>query len=207
MGVPEVGDRKTFQAEYSIGFGAVRTVEQLRKYVSSLLCYEHEYEITESNIMPGVVGYIGNVTVFADAEDPDKCFVAYRSSWQEGEVPEAFKAAIKAHLESFAEANTEGPAETLCSGSESLSVPPAVTVKFGGSFYGTKRLSIPFKKVVAKAHWKEAEYPSLGAVRTVGHLRKLLNNEQYYEHEYEITESDAMPGVVAYIGNLTVFAD
>ena len=61
------------------------------KYINTEQYCEHEYQITKSHLLPRVEGYIGNLTVFSDAEHPDKSFVVYRAKWDSGEVSDAFK--------------------------------------------------------------------------------------------------------------------
>merc|ERR1719217_1926632 len=97
--VPEVGDVGTTEKEVP-GLGLVKMSQTLRKYINTESYYEQEYHLT-SNLLEGVEGYIANVTVFYDAGSPDKTFVAYRATWDQGEVSDVFKALIKKTIDSF----------------------------------------------------------------------------------------------------------
>merc|ERR1712227_134607 len=104
--------------------------QTLRKYINTESYYEQEYHLT-SNVLAGVEGYIANVTVFYDVGSPDKSFVAYRATWDQGEVSDAFKAGLKRHIDTFEDST---PATPL------TSMNPAS----GSSLYITKQLSVPF---------------------------------------------------------------
>jgi len=55
-------------------------------------------------MLPDVEGYIANVTVFYDAENPGKSFVAYRATWDQGEVNNVFKALVKGLIDTLEDA-------------------------------------------------------------------------------------------------------
>merc|ERR1712054_228690 len=80
--------------------GLVKNSQTLRKYINTESYYEREYHFT-SNLLPEVEGYIANMTVFYDAESPEKSFVAYRATWDQGEVSDMFKALIKGLIDTF----------------------------------------------------------------------------------------------------------
>jgi hypothetical protein len=215
--VPEVGDVRNLECEFP-GLGVVKVSETLRKYINSDSYYEHEYYLTESNMLPEVEGYIGSFMLFSDVECPEKSFVAYRATWNKGKVSDSIKAAFKRSIDAM-----EDPTPTM----------PLTPVSFrsGCSFYMTKHLSVPLAKAAAKAHWKfqnvpwkfeperefpevgdvrnlECELPGLGVVNVSETLKKFINTESYYEHEYFcITESSMLPEVEGYIGNIRVFSD
>jgi len=97
--VPEVGDVGTLEKELP-SLGLVKNSQTLRKYINTESYYEQEYHFT-SNFLPDVEGYIANVTVFYDAESPETSFVAYRATWDQGEVSDMFKALMKGLIDSF----------------------------------------------------------------------------------------------------------
>jgi len=211
--VPEVGDVGTFEKELP-GLGLVKMSQTLRKYINTESHYEQEYHL-ESNMLPEVEGYIANVTVFYDAESPGKSFVAYRATWDQGEVTNMFKALVKGLIDTFEDSTPTTPL---------MSMNPTS----GGSLYITKHLSVPLAKAVAQAHFKlqkswkfeperevpevgdvgtfEKELPGLGLVKMSQTLRKYINTESHYEQEYHL-ESNMLPEVEGYIANVTVFYD
>merc|ERR1712146_148575 len=95
----EVGDVGTLEKELPT-LGLVRNSQTLRKYINSESYYEREYRFT-SNFLPEVEGYIANMTVFSDVESPEKSFVAYRATWDQGEVSDMFKALMKGLIDTF----------------------------------------------------------------------------------------------------------
>merc|ERR1719191_2308126 len=97
--VPEVGDVGTLEKEIPT-LGLVKNSQTLRKYINTESYYEREYHFT-SNFLPEVEGYIANITVFYDAESPEKSFVVYRATWDRGEVSNMFKALMKGLIDSF----------------------------------------------------------------------------------------------------------
>jgi len=209
--VPEIGDVRTFEGEYP-GLGAVKTRETLRKYINTDGYYEHEYDM-ESNILPGVEGYVGNLTVFSDVRAPEKSFVVYKATWDKGEIGDAFRMAHKGIIDSIA-------TSTSCS-------PFTLMPTSGGGLYYARQLTLPLAETIQRVNWKVAgwefkperdvpevgdvrkfqgDYPGLGAVKTCETLKKFNCTEGYYEHEYHM-DSNIIPGVEGYIGNFTVFAD
>merc|ERR1712070_778917 len=177
--------------------------------------YEQEYHLT-CNMLPEVEGYIANVTVFYDAESPEKSFIAYRATWDQGEVSEFFKGLLKKRIDAF-----EDPTPTT-------PLPITTNPRSGDSLCITKQLSVPFMEAVAKANewlqkcWKfeperevpevgdvgttEKEVPGLGLVKMSQTLRKYINTESYYEQEYHLT-SNMLPEVEGYIANVSIFYD
>merc|ERR1711881_168076 len=97
--VPEVGDVGTLEKEVP-NLGLVKNSQTLRKYINTESYYEREYHFT-SNFLPEVEGYVANMTVFYDAESPDKSFVVYRATWEQGEVSDMFKALMKGLIYAF----------------------------------------------------------------------------------------------------------
>jgi len=198
------------------GLGLVKQSRTLRKYINTESYYEQENSLT-SNMLPEVEGFISNVSVFYDAENPEKSFVAYRATWDQGEVSDVFKAGIKKGLIDALEDPTT-PTTPLSSMN-----PTSV-----GNLCITKQLSVPFVEAVAKLHWKlqkcwkfeperevpevgdvgtlEMEIPGLGLVKQSRTLRKYINTESYYEQENSLT-SNMLPGVEGFISNVSVFYD
>merc|ERR1739845_133864 len=80
--------------------GLVKNSQTLRKYINTESYYEREYHFT-SNFLPEVEGYIANMTVFYDDESPEKSFVVYRATWDQGEVSDMFKALMKGLIDAF----------------------------------------------------------------------------------------------------------
>merc|ERR1712048_1288869 len=211
--VPKVGDVGTLEKELP-SIGLVKNSVTLIKYINTESYYEREYHFT-SNFLPGVEGYIANMTVFRDAESPEKSVVVYRATWHQGEVSDTFKALMKGLIDTF-----EDPTPTT-----SLT---SMNPTCGGSLYITKQLSIPFVNAVANVHWKihtsweweperevpkvgdvgtlEKELPNIGVVKNSVTLIKYINTESYYEREYHFT-SNFLPEVEGYIANMTVFRD
>lgn len=138
--VPEIGDVRTFECEFR-GFGLVKTSETLRKYINTESYYEYEYHLTECTLLPGVEGYIGNVTVLSDTEHPDKSFVAYRASWTKGEVSDSFKKVCKGAVDSIGAPTPTAPHMPWMPTNSS-------------SLYITKKLSVPPATAIANVHWK-----------------------------------------------------
>merc|ERR1711990_389817 len=97
--VPEVGDMGTIEKELP-GLGLVKMSQTLRKYINTESYYEREYHLNIS-MLPEVEGFIANVTVFDDAETPEKSFVAYRATWDQGEVSDFFKALLKGRIDAL----------------------------------------------------------------------------------------------------------
>merc|ERR1719161_1009354 len=211
--VPEVGDVGTLEKEIPT-LGLVKNSQTLRKYINTESYYEREYHFT-SNFLSDVEGYIANITVFYDAESPEKSFVVYRATWDQGEVSDMFKALMKGLIDTFEDPTPTTPLTSM-------------NPTCGGSLYITKQLSIPFVKAVANVHWKihkswkfeperevpkvgdvgtlEKEVPNLGLVKNSQTLRKYINTESYYEREYHFT-SNFLPEVEGYIANMTVLCD
>merc|ERR1711862_636388 len=97
--VPKVVDVGTLEKEIP-NLGLVKNSVTLRKYVNTESYYEREYDFT-SNFLPEVEGYIANMTVFDDAESPEKSFVVYRATWDQGEVSDMFKALMNGLIDTF----------------------------------------------------------------------------------------------------------
>merc|ERR1712187_264355 len=74
--------------------------------------YEREYHFT-SNYLPGGPGYIANMTVFHDAESPEKSFVVYRATWDQGEVSDMFKALMKGLIDTFEDPTPTTPLTSM----------------------------------------------------------------------------------------------
>lgn len=57
---------------------------------------------SQSTLLLRGEGYIGNVTVLSDAENPDKPFVVYRAMWANGEeASDTFTAVCKGAMDDF----------------------------------------------------------------------------------------------------------
>merc|ERR1719408_1085222 len=212
--VPEVGDVGTLEMELP-GLGLVKQSRTLRKYINTESYYEQENSLT-SNLLPEVAGFISNVSIFYDAENPEKSFAAYRATWDQGEVSDVFKAGVKGLINAFEDPTT--PTTPLTSMN-----PTSV-----GSLHITKQLSVPFVEAVAKANWKlqkcwkfeparevpevgdvgilEMELPGLGLVKQSRTLRKYINTESYYEQENSLT-SNLLPEVEGFISTVSIFYD
>merc|ERR1711939_690599 len=156
--VPEVGDVGTLEKELP-NLGLVKNSQTIRKYINTESYYEREYHFT-SNFLREVEGYIANMTVFSDAESPEKSFVVYRATWDQGKVSNMFKALMKGLIDTFEDPTPTTPLTSM-------------NPTCGGSLYITKQLSIPFVKAVANGHWKihkswnfepEKEVPEVGDV-------------------------------------------
>ena len=109
--VPEVGDVGTLEKEVP-NLGLVKNSQTLRKYINTESYYEREYHFT-SNFLPEVEGYIANMTVFYDAESPEKSFVVYRATWDQGEVSDMFKALMKGLIDTFEDPTPTTPLTSM----------------------------------------------------------------------------------------------
>merc|ERR1711937_877769 len=136
--VPEVGDMGTLEKE--LPFGLVKNSVTLIKYINTESYYEREYHFT-SNFLPDVEGYIANMTVFCDAESPEKSFVVYRATWDQGEVSNMFKAMVKGLIDTYEDPTPTTPLTSMNPTS-------------GGSLYIAKHVSVPLASAAAKAHFR-----------------------------------------------------